>query len=65
MISDCPFVEKGELILELLISDLGVVDQRVDKVSTKSRQIDGLSMNFILFINTITFEVWGVTHMDF
>ena len=30
-ISEYPIVSKGELILELLVSELGVVDQRSDK----------------------------------
>ena len=31
MIYECPIVSKGQLIIELLVSELGVLDRRADK----------------------------------
>ena len=31
MVLECPIIAKGKLILDLLVSELGMVDQRFDK----------------------------------
>ena len=31
MAEECPIVEKGQLIIELLVSEISVVDHRADK----------------------------------
>ena len=56
MISECPIITKGKLILDLLVLELGVVDQRDDKEVGKLY----LLPNYYFIYKYNKFEVLGV-----
>ena len=53
MISECPIVSNWQSVIELLVSELGVVDQRFDKEGENL----WLLPNVYSFLNTIPFEL--------
>ena len=59
MISECPIVEKGKFVIELLALEHGVVNRR----SNKEAEIDGSFRNFIVFINIYIFCIIRSSHL--